>query len=51
MKEQIQALIERYQQSITKIYGAPDDYGAGYEDGRASELESVIEDLKEIIGQ
>lgn len=52
MKEQIQNLISQYESQLTKIFNnAPDNYGAGYADGRESELKSVIEDLKELIGE
>lgn len=53
MKEQIQNLINQYEnQLIRGIYNSEyDSYGAGFADGRESELKSVIEDLKELIGE
>ena len=52
MKEQIQNLISQYENQLTKIFNnGYDSYGAGVADGRESELKSVIEDLKEIIGE
>ena len=51
IEDQIKNLIQKYQESIAKIYGAPDDYGAGYNDGRESETRAIIEELKEITGE
>lgn len=52
MKEQIEALIRQYESQLTKIFNnGYNSYGAGYADGRESELKSVIEDLKELIGE
>lgn len=50
MKEQkIQNLIESYE-ILKKIYNnSEDQYGAGFADGREQTLQSVIEDLKEIL--
>jgi len=52
VKEQIQALIAQYEQQLTKIFNnGYNSYGAGVADGTEEQLKSVIEDLKELIGE
>ncbi len=52
MKEEIQNLITQYENQLTKIFNnSGDEYGAGFADGVESELKSVIEDLKKLIGK
>lgn len=49
IEQQIIDLIRRYERQKCND-NPPDSYGAGFYDGRDQERQSVIEDLKQIIG-
>ncbi len=49
IEQQIIALIRKYESQKSND-NPPDDYGAGFYDGRDQERQSVIEDLKQIVG-
>ena len=50
MKKEIEKLLAKYQASL-KNSSSPifDDYSSGYYSGQNSQIESIIEDLKEIL--
>jgi len=50
MKEEIEKLLAKYKASLKNSSGPIfDDYSSGYYSGQDSQIESIIEDLKEIL--